>query len=341
MSKKILLAIIIIVVGGGLLGGLFFWNQISWAVGSDEREVLFEITEGEGVKEIAANLTEQNMIRSTFWFETYIFLNRSEADFIAGNYVIQATMNIRDIVAVLTAGDASPEVSITLIEGWTVRDIAEYLEDEGIVTADDFLGTAQTSDSRNIISNKTYSTLVDKPTDYGFEGYLFPDTYRIFDDSSSADIIERMLDNFEQKFTQEMIDTSTARGMSIFEIVTLASIIEKEVRTDVDRKIAAGIFYDRMATGVALQSDATINYVTGKQALQPTLEDLDSESLYNTYKHRGLPPGPISNPSLASLLAAVYPASTEYFYFLTKPDGTTVFSVTYDEHLENKALYLQ
>ena len=150
-----------------------------------------------------------------------------------------------------------------------------------------------------------------------------------------------MLDNFEVKFTDQMKEDAKNGNMSIYEIVTLASIIEKEVRTEEDRKIVAGIFYDRLNNNVGLQSDATVNYVTGKQALQPSADDIEVDSPYNTYKYRGLPPGPISNPSLSAIKAAIYPEKSDYFYFLTKQDGTTVFSKTYEEHLENKRKFLQ
>ncbi|MFZ6035885.1 MAG: endolytic transglycosylase MltG [Patescibacteria group bacterium] len=341
MLKKILIIGTVLIICGGLLSGLYYWNQVSWPVSDDTTQELFTVRQGEGVKAIGSALEQAGLIRSTFWFETYIYIDGSEADFLAGTYVLRPDMNIREVVRVLTSGETSPEQNITVIEGWTIADIAAYLEERRVMSSQSFIAAAETSDSRVLIPEVTYDFLEDKPDDQNLEGYLFPDTYRVFSDASPAQIIKKMLDNFGEKFTPEMRQAAAARGRSIYDIVTLASIVEKEVRTDEDRAIAAGIFYERMEQGVALQSDATVNYVTGKQALQPTADDLAVDNPYNTYQYRGLPPGPISNPSLSSLRAAVYPAETEFFYFLTKPDGSTVFSKTYEEHLANKREYLK
>jgi len=259
---------------------------------------------------------------------------------VAGNFILKKNQNIREIVSTLTTGELAKEEEITIIEGWNIFEIAAYLEEQNLFSAESFVEAASTRDTRVIVADKSYDFISDKPANQGLEGYLFPDTYRIFADATASEIIEKMLDNFGIKFTEQMINDAKDGNMSVFEIVTLASIIEKEVRTNSDRKIAAGIFYDRMNTGVALQSDATVNYVTGKQALQPTLDDTKVDNPYNTYKYAGLPPGPICNPSLAAIMAAIYPEKTENFYFLTKPDGTTVFSKTYEEHLENKRKFL-
>jgi len=343
MLKKIVIIIIVAVVVGVVGGGLFYWNQISWPVSSSETETLFTVVEGEGVKEIGANLKEEGLIRSQFWFETHVFLDGSQSKFVAGSFILKGNMNIREVVDILTSGQVTSEQSITIIEGWSIADIDEYLAEQGIVEQNDFVAAAGTSDSRILVSDKTYDFLQDKPSDQGLEGFLFPDTYRIYKDATIADIIERMLDNFAVKFTDQMKQDSADGSMSIYEIVTLASIIEKEVSKDEDRKIVAGVFYNRLNNNIGLQSDATVNYATKGDRPQPTAEDLEVDSLYNTYKHRGLPPGPISNPSLSSLMAAIYPESTDYFYFLNRinEDGSTIFSKTFEEHIANKQKYLQ
>ncbi len=340
MLKKILIVLFFVIIAAVIFGGLYFWNQISWPVSSSAETESFTVRQGEGVKEIAANLEAVGLIRSQFWFETYVYVDRSETEFIAGTYSLSPDMNIKEIVSAFKQGENTHENTITIIEGWDSEEIAEYLQEKGIVSSDTFLQTAAVADSREIIPDTTYDFLADKPEDQGLEGYLFPDTYRVYEDAEAADIVEKMLDNFGEKFTDDMKKDAAKGNMSVYEIVTLASIIEKEVRTDEDRKIAAGIFYDRLNVGVPLESDATVNYVTGKQALRPSASDLAANSLYNTYKYKGLPPGPICNPSLSAMLAAIYPETTDYFYFLTKPDGSTVFSKTYDEHLENKRKYL-
>ncbi len=341
MLKKLLLFVVILAVVIGVLGGLLLWNEVNFPMSSTSTSVTFQINKGEGAVDIAAKLKTEGLIRNENAFKAYSYIKGSQSNFTEGIYTLNKNMTIRDIYTLLVTEQATPETSVTLIEGWTAKDMAQYLEKQDLFPAADFISAASVHDSRSIISDKTYAFLTDRPSDATLEGYLFPDTYRVFKTTTASQVIGKMLDNFGNKFTEQMKNDAAIGNMSIYQIVTLASIIEKEVRTDADRKIAAGIFYDRLNQGVALQSDATVNYVTGKQALQPTADDLSVDSPYNTYKYRGLPPGPICNPSLSSIMAAVYPTKSDYFYFLTKPDGSTVFSKTYEEHLQNKQLYLQ
>jgi len=168
---------------------------------------------------------------------------------------------------------------------------------------------------------------------------LFPDTYRVFRDASISDIVKKILDNFNQKLTSELRFEIKSQGKNIHQILTLASILEKEVSTDQDRKLVAGIFYKRLELGMPLQADSTVNYVTGKDSSRASAKDLEIDSPYNTYKYRGLPPGPISNPGISSILAAIYPSSNNYLYFLTTPDGQVIYNETHDQHVIDKAKY--
>jgi len=341
MIKKAILIIIIILLAAVGAVVFYFFNQISQPASSSTDELIFTVKKGEGVKTIATNLEKKELVKNTLLFRIYVYMDRSQAKFIAGDYLLNKNDNIKQLVKILTSGHVFNERIIKIIEGWTKNEIADYLAKENIVSKEDFLKAADSTDSRQIVFNKTYTFLADKSVNANLEGFLFPDTYRIFKDTISAQIIEKMLDNFDAKLNLELQEAIKAQNHTIFEVVTMASIIEKEVRKDNDRKIAAGIFWKRLENGMALQSDATVNYVTGKQALQPTSEDISVDSLYNTYKYKGLTPGPICNPSLSAIKAAIYPEESDYLYFLTKPDGSTVFSKTYQEHLENKAKYLQ
>ena len=230
------------------------------------------------------------------------------------------------------------DVAVVIPEGFTVYEIDKRLSDFNLIKAGSLIELSQTPSE---FSSQDKFVFLPVDNVVSLEGFLFPDTYRVFEKTTAAEIIEKMLDNFSVKYTEQMRQDTAKGNMTIYQIVTLASVIEKEVRTDTDRKIAAGIFYDRLNLGVPLQSDATVNYVTGKNLLQPTNDDISVDSLYNTYKYKGLPPGPICNPSLSSIMAAIYPEKSDYFYFLTRPDGSTVFSKTYEEHLANKRKYLQ
>jgi len=246
------------------------------------------------------------------------------------------------------------EITIRIIEGWDNKEIAEYLEKEGVVTAKDFL-----SSIKNYHTTK-YSSFLPKEAEGNLEGFLFPDTYRLFasikkEDAKRASetIINKLLENFQNKLPKDAFTKARSLNMSLYEIITLASIIEKETgrnavsstqkaNLDKERKIITGIFYNRLKKGKALESDATINYITGKNTPAVSSKDLRINSPYNTYKYPGLPPGPISNPSLSSIQAALNPTNTDYFYFLHKqPSGEPVYSKTFKEHIQNKFKYLK
>ncbi len=342
MIKKIILIIVIIILLGGISVFGYYFMQINAKASNSSEEVTFSVTQGEGVKDIGANLESAGLINNSYVFEWYVYFDKSQSDFLAGEYALSPNKSIKKIVEILTSGQSIKENQITTLEGWNSQEIDDYLTAEGIITSGDFLKISKNTNVSNIIPGNNYSFLDDKPENMGLEGYLFPDTYRIFKDATATDIVEKMLDNFGNKFTNQMKLDAEAGNMSIYEIVTLASIIEKEVSQDSDRKMVASVFYNRLNNNIGLQSDATVNYVTNGDRPQPTAEDLQVDNPYNTYKYRGLPPGPISNPSLSSIMAAIYPEKSDYFYFLSKinDDGSTVFSKTLEEHLENKAKYL-
>ena len=150
-----------------------------------------------------------------------------------------------------------------------------------------------------------------------------------------------MVDTLDKKLTPDLRDEIKKRNKTIHEILTLASIIEKEVSSDEDRKLVSGIFYKRLEIGMPLQSDATVNYVSGKSELRPTFDDISIDNVYNTYKYRGLPPGPINSPGLLAIISAIYPKENPYLYYLTTRDGQAIYSRTHDEHVAAKRKYLK
>ena len=249
-----------------------------------------------------------------------------------------------------------PEETVLLIEGWNSRDMAQYFERQGIWQSEEFL---EASGFPQVDYNKVddlpllvdyssdFSFLEDKPDNRSLEGYLYPDTYRIFTSSSPDELVEKMLSNFDSQLTDKMRTDIKAQGKSIYEIVTMASILEKEAPMSYtsgdnrDARIISGIFWRRITARQALQSCATLAYILGVNKTQYTTADTKVESPYNTYKYRDLPPGPISNPGILAIEAAIYPLSTSYNYFLT-PTGSSniVYATTYAEHLSNKRKYL-
>ncbi|MEK7617795.1 MAG: endolytic transglycosylase MltG [Patescibacteria group bacterium] len=253
-------------------------------------------------------------------------------------------------------GQKAEEITIRIIEGWSNREIGQYLEKEGIVGATDFLKSVKNFDSSK-------HSFLPPEAKGDLQGFLYPDSYRLFKsladraitigDQASKTIIAKLLDTFEKRLPDNAGQLAKKQGLTLYQSVILASIIENETGRDAataeskakleaERRIVAGIFYNRLKANMALQSDATINYITGKNDPAPLLADLEIKSPYNTYKNRGLPPTPIGNPSLSSINAALNPANTDYFYFLHKqPTGEPVYSKTFGEHVANKLKYLK
>lgn len=234
------------------------------------------------------------------------------------------------------------EKVIRVIEGWRNVDIAKELVTLGLVSMPQFTAATQLDYSGK------FDFLNDKPQSTDLEGYLYPDTYRVYASSTADEIIMKMLTNFDNKLTPQMRADIKSQGKTINEIITMASLIEKEApisyRTGKldDAKIVSGIFWNRIKSGQALQSCATLAYVLGVNKPQYSEADTKINSPYNTYENPGLPPGPIANPGILAIEAAIYPIKTNYNYFLT-PSGSQelIFARTYEEHLQNKNKYLK
>ena len=307
-----------------------------------------EITKGAGVGDIAEKLKSADIIRSETGFKALVWAMRASSKLQAGEYKFDAKdLSLADIVRVLTRGlGAINEKELTIVEGWGIDDIGKYLEAQGIGTRREFFeiaGRPQRTvlQGQKGMSFENFEFLSDKPDSVGVEGYLFPDTYRVQKDAKAEAVVRVMLENFDKKLTEEMRVDITAQGKTIFDIVRMASIVEKEVPHEEDRPIIAGILWKRLDIGMALQVDSTLNYATGGKNAALTNAELKIDSPYNSYKYRGLPPTPIGNPGLSAIRAAIYPRHTAYLYFLSGKDGKTYFGKTLDEHNENKARYLR
>ena len=301
----------------------------------------FIIKKGENLDIIAGNLKKQDLIISDDYFKIYVRLEKLDNKLQAGEYLLNPNMTIKDIAKKLSEGlSLSQEKEIKIIEGWDLSEISDYLKKE--IKEEGFydLKKKKIKDYLDLLSSDSIFNKL--PGNDSLEGYFFPDTYRIFNDADLDDVVLKALNNFDYKFNSKMREDVLKQGKSIKDIVIMASIIEKEVRSEKDMKIVSGIFWNRINAGQALESCATLAYILGEDKKQYTYEDTETNSPYNTYKNRGLPPAPISNPGLKAILAAIYPEKTDYYYFLSRFDnGETVFSKTYEEHLRNKAKYLK
>jgi UPF0755 protein len=348
------IVILLVIVGAAFLvyAMVKIYRPFTSEVGPKE----FNIAFGQTTKEIAHDLERAGIINDSFFFEVYVYFKKQGGNMQAGNYSLSSGMSIREVAAVLTQGKiVGDEVRLTVIEGWALSDIAQALQDAGIVTSEEFFAAAgRPRMGGGSDFSSEFAFLGDAPQSANLEGFLFPDTYLIDRDSTVREVVEKFLKNFDRKLTPEMRARIARSENSIYDVITLASIVEREVGRNVqnlgdadvakleeERRIIAGIFKNRLDIGMALESDATISYITGRKGARATHEELEIDSPYNTYKYRGLPPGPISNPSLDAIEAAINPINTDYLFFLTAPDGTAYYARTLEEHVENRQKYLQ
>ena len=310
--------------------GIVFYLLLLPASYSTNRE--FVIKTGESVNQISQHLYDQGLVRSRFVFESYVWYKKLEKNFIAGTFIVEPGMNSLKLAGLFTSLENPNELTLQFIEGWTIKDIQNYLLTNAFIkNKEEFEQYNQAG-----LWKKEFKFLESLPDGETLEGYLFPDTYKFFPNSTSQDVIRKMLKNFDDKLTAEMRVVIATRGLTIHNIVTLASILEKEVKTEKDMKLVADIFNRRMAIGMLLQADSTLNYATGGRNASLTTDELALDNPYNSYKYAGLPPTPISNSGLNALRAAVYPEINEYFFFLTSPEGETYYAKTLDEHNKNK-----
>jgi len=313
-----------------ILSALFFWSVFYPVVIKDPLTIAIE--PGWSDERIIEELDNKNILRSVIFSRIYLLITSTNDSLQAGSYKFEGNVSAYDLFSALVAGsDEFREKNITFIEGWTMEDMASYLEREGIIEKTAFIEGAKI--------NYGFPSVSRLPKGRTLEGYLFPDTYRVFHDITAEELVRKMLENFELKVTDEMRNALIKDGRTLDEAIILASILEREVKTYEDKGRASGVFLNRLKAGIPLQADSTVNYITGKSTPRASSEDITVDSPYNTYKYRGLPPGPISNPGLDSIKAAIYPEKNGYYYFLTTPDGHAIFSKTLDEHNINKRRY--
>lgn len=332
--KKFLIPALIVLGGMVLVFALitgYYFVYLGAPANKKGTEITFVVTKGDGVRKISANLEKDKIISQDITFMLYLKLSGLSSSIKAGEYRLSPSMSPLTIADILTKGKVASK-KITIPEGWTIDDIGNYLEKQGVVKKVDFVAATE--------KNYSYDFLADKPAGQSLEGYLFPDTYQISATATSEDIVRLMLDTFSQKLTSDIRAAISKSGMNIYETVTLASIVEREVSKPEERKVVAGIFLNRLNTGMALESCATIQYILKSNEERFSYVQTRVESLYNTYLHPGLPVGPIGNSGIDSIQAVLFPERTSYLYFFSS-NGTTYYSKTLDEHEAKIAKYLK
>ena len=308
---------------------------------SDAREITFTVSSGSSLTRVANNLEGENLIRSRTLFK-YL------ADFLgygqkiqAGEYKVTRAMSMQEIMELLTTGDGNPITrNITVIPGWGVREIAAYLKEQGVIGDEEqFLSLCRDGKQfaayyyvADVLSSGTASARL-----FALEGYLAPDTYEIYTNATAEDVIKKLLSQTEAVFTDAFHERAEEIGMSMDQVLTLASMIEKEAKTNDFARVSA-VFHNRLRHNMTLGSDVTVKYASGIKRMSLTNSDLSVDSPYNTYTRRGLPVGPVCSPSAAAISAALYPdeqfVQENYLYFCSKDPNTgeLYFSRTLEEH---------
>lgn len=323
--KKILVYILFIaaavsIVAGGGYSGLRYLAKVPF---SDSAEVsVFEVPSGAGLVKVSSMLSGAGLIRSEFVFKANAVILGSAKRIRAGEYELRKNMTVEEILSILAEGRVKLH-RLVIPEGVTVQDIADLVESSGLSDRKNFMDAA---------NDKTFIRELGIKQD-SLEGYLFPETYSFPKNTPPKKIIKTMVSDLFNVLSQEFMDRADKLGLSLNEVLTLASIIEKETGQADERPIISSVFHNRLKLGMRLETDPTVIYGIKGFDGNLTRRDLEAPTPYNTYVIKGLPPGPIANPGLLAIKAALYPASTNYLYFVSRNDSTHYFSSNYQEHL--------
>ncbi len=336
------LTVLVLVIGIGMTAwDKLYGSFIAPVDAEDTGEYTFEISSGDSLNRVANNLENAGLIRSKSVFKYYCDFAGMSQKIQVGSYTLKKDMNMTEIADRLTTGDGNPLVrNITLIPGETVEDFAARLVKNGVLeSTDTFLSAC-----RNGNAYREYYYIDDmmntgKPEErkYALEGYLSPNTYEVYVTATEDEIIRKLLSQTETVFTVENQERAEELGMTMDQVLTLASLIEKEAKESDFARVSA-VFHNRLKQNMKLESDVTIHYITGVRKMALTDSDLTVKSPYNTYQNAGLPVGPVCNPSPAAIRAALYPddqmINEKYLYFCAKEpeSGELYFSKTLDQH---------
>lgn len=334
-----LVLLVIIGTAGGV--GLYIASSLQ-PVASSEQEVRVSIQQGAGSLQIARELETKGLIKNSSIFTYYLKVKKQGSRLQAGEYTMKPGMSFDEMIDKLNKGDTVKEevIRLTIPEGYTIDQIAAKLGEQTPWKKEDFL---QLADAPSGLKGETIAGIPDnKSIKHRLEGYLFPETYEFKKGSTEQEFIERTLQQLDKKLATlppDWMDKLKERGLNVHQMLTIASLIEREVVVNEERALVSGVIQNRLKKNMPLQIDATVQYLFDKSKERLLEKDLQIQSPYNTYLNTGLPPGPIASPSLASMKAAIYPEETKYLFYVTKKDGTKghLFAETFDEHKKNIA----
>lgn len=339
LGLNLFFIILFLALAAGYVSWRVFWIKPDPQAGI----MLFEISEGENLDSISRELYSAGFAHTRF-LDWYLRLKGWDKKIQSGVFELRLGLSIRDLAKILTNPEAA-EMKLTFIEGQNLRDYGHFLEYNGIAMAEELhelvgFPTVDYRWTKDMPAPKDFSSQFDflknKPRYISLEGYLFPDTYRFKKSAGAEEIVTKLLENFGRKLTPELRVEISRQGKSIFEIITMASLIEAEAREEKDRRMVADILWRRLAIGMPLQVDSSVNYITGQKKPAISSAEQKIDSLYNTYKYPGLPLGPINNPGLSVIRAAIYPEKNDYWFFLSDKEGAIHYAKNLKEHSENR-----
>ena len=304
-----------------VIAGLFYY-QASHPVGESEQPITIRIPPGATLKQIATKLKDRNLILSASSFRLLTNIQNKHTQVQAGEYELSQSMLPMDILLTITSGKTIL-YPVTIPEGYRITEIAQLLASKGLANKDAFIKECR---------NTSWMDSLKIPSD-SLEGYLFPETYHFSKHTSERKIIQTMLDTFKKRVAnQKLLGLVQRSSFSLHEIITLASLIEKETGMDEERKHISSVFHNRLRKKMLLQTDPTVIYAIEEFDGNIRKKDLSIDSPYNTYRYKGLPPGPIASPGLKSITAALSPIKTNHLYFVSRKDGSHHFSSSLEEH---------
>lgn len=340
--------LLLLLVVLGVSGYRYFTSSLEPLNPNSEEAVEVEIPMGSSRADIARILEENNIIKSAFVFNMYIRMNE-EQGFQAGYYEFSPSMEPDEIIDNLQEGGApvprDSVANITVPEGITVEQIVGIISEHTEFSEDDLFSLL---DNTQFLQEKasefprllTSAVEAQEETIYTFEGYLFPATYDYYEGMTADELITAMLDKTNDVLSEYYEDIEE-QEKTVHEVLTMSSLIEREAIEDEDRQLISGVFVNRLEAGMPLQTDVSVTYALEEHKERITYADLETDSPYNLYQHTGIGPGPVNNGSESSIQASLYPAETDYYYFLADLDTREVyFSETYDQHLQYKSEYL-
>ncbi len=325
--KRLLVLIVLVAAIGGAGAWWSYSKLVEPFRGYADAEVFVDIPPGAGPATIGDRLVGAGVVRDELTFRAAVLVSGRARALKAGEYRFESPMHALDVVNKIARGDVYKRL-LTFREGLTIAEMAQLFEEKRFGKAAEFLEAA---DNAQLIADLD-------PAARDLEGYLFPETYALPRDTPAAVVVEQMVAGFKRALDDEVRAAATAQGLTVRQLVTLASLVEKETAAGAERPLVAAVYRNRMRINMGMQADPTVIYALQKAGLYRgnlTRENLQFDSPYNTYRYAGLPPGPIASPGRASLVAAATPAEVDYLYFVSKNDGTHVFASTLEDHNRN------